>query len=367
VRGLKLATGVVLACVAVAVWLLWSDLGGGEGGVESRAEVGTAPSAAVERFLDTYVEEDGRVVRHDQGGDTVSEGQSYAMLLAAATGDRERFERAWSWARDNLQRPDGLLSSRWADGAVVDASPASDADLDAAQALMVAANRFDQPGYRRDGLRIAAAVLEHETVATARGRTLVPGPWARGSAVVNPSYFAPRAYSALAEASGDPRWGELARSSRAVMAALTDTAPSLPPDWARFEGDRVAPIAAPDEPDAEPRYGYDAVRAPIRFADSCEPEDRALASRGWAFLRGPAAEDDVAPVYGLDGTPVEGGSHPAAIVAAAAAADAAGDRTAAGELLARAEAADESAPSYYGSAWVALGRAMLTTDWLGGC
>jgi len=33
--------------------------------------------AAAESFLDRYVEPDGRVVRLDQGGDTVSEGQAY--------------------------------------------------------------------------------------------------------------------------------------------------------------------------------------------------------------------------------------------------------------------------------------------------
>ena len=42
---------------------------------------------ATERFLDAYVDPDGRVVRRDQGGDTVSEGQAYALLLATAVGD----------------------------------------------------------------------------------------------------------------------------------------------------------------------------------------------------------------------------------------------------------------------------------------
>ena len=34
-------------------------------------------------FLRRYVDGDGRVVRRDQGGDTVSEGQAYGMLIAA--------------------------------------------------------------------------------------------------------------------------------------------------------------------------------------------------------------------------------------------------------------------------------------------
>ncbi|MDW5596131.1 hypothetical protein VSS74_17420, partial [Conexibacter stalactiti] len=59
--------------------------------------------------------------------------------------------------------------------------------------------------------------------------------------------------------------------------------------------------------------------------------------------------------------------HPAALVGAAAAARAAGDAGASDRLLARADALEARAPSYYGAAWAALGRIMLTTDLLGGC
>lgn len=90
--------------------------------------------AAADRFLDRYVDGEGRVVRHDQGGDTVSEGQAYALLLAAALGDRRRFALVWRWTRERLQRPDGLLSFLWRDGKVEDPQAAADADLDAARA-----------------------------------------------------------------------------------------------------------------------------------------------------------------------------------------------------------------------------------------
>src|SRR5207237_725785 len=53
--------------------------------------------AEAERFMRRYVDADGRVVRRDQGGDTVSEGQAYAMLLAVALDDRARFDRVWDW------------------------------------------------------------------------------------------------------------------------------------------------------------------------------------------------------------------------------------------------------------------------------
>jgi hypothetical protein len=69
----------------------------------------------------------------------------------------------------------------------------------------------------------------------------------------------------------------------------------------------------------------------------------------------------------LDGAPTSADEHPAALVGAAAAAHAAGDERAFGELMARAEALDRERPSYYGRAMVELGRAMLDGNALGGC
>ena len=49
-------------------------------------------------------------MRRDQGGDTVGEGQAYGMLMAAAIGDKKRFNLIWDWTQKNLVRPDGLIS-----------------------------------------------------------------------------------------------------------------------------------------------------------------------------------------------------------------------------------------------------------------
>jgi endo-1,4-beta-D-glucanase Y len=302
---------------------------------------------AAERFLDRYVDDDGRVVRHDQGGDTVSEGQAYAMLLAAAIGDRDRFDRVWSWTVEHLRRPDGLLSWHWQDGEVVDAEPAADADLDTARALLLAAERFGEPDYRDDGVAIGWAVLARETVDVAGRAALVAGPWARDGTPheVNPSYVSPRTYSALAVATGDVRWQALRETGLEHLRALT--ADGLPPDWAALDESGVRPAESPSG--AAPEYGFDALRIPVRFAEDCKADGRAVAADLWPRLRG--RDHD----------------HPAEIVAAAAAADAAGSTSARNKLLAGAERRDRDDSTYYGAAWVALGRVMLTTDLLGSC
>ncbi len=314
-------------------------------------------------FLDGYVQDDGRVVRTDQGGDTVSEGQAYAMLVAVALGDAETFDAVWAWTQDNLRRADGLLSWRW-DGRVIDPSSASDADLDAARALVLAGESFGEPGYTTAGVDLGRALLDLETVQTAAGRILTAGQWAMTEPYAyNPSYASPGATAALAAASGDPRWAELDAGSRAVTAALLREAP-LPPDWAQVHADgTVEAMPGAQGRGQSVRYGYDAARTPIRMAESCDPADRALAA---AMVDALDRGGDVAELD-LGGSPLGEGGSVVAAVAQAAAVAASGDTGRAVEELVDGDRLAQLSPSYYGAAWAALGRLVLTDDVLGEC
>ena len=57
-----------------------------------------------------YVTSDGRVIRHDQGGDIVSEGQAYGMLLAEVAERPALVRTIWSWTSAHLGRSDGLFA-----------------------------------------------------------------------------------------------------------------------------------------------------------------------------------------------------------------------------------------------------------------
>ncbi|MDU0367177.1 class F sortase [Microbacterium sp. KSW4-17] len=328
---------------------------------DTSAEDATVASATA--FLDAYVE-DGRVVRTDQGRDTVSEGQAYGMLLAVAAGDPARFDRIWDWTTANLRRDDLLLSWQWKDGGVVDEQPASDADLDAARALVLAGDAFGRDDLREQGVALGAAVLDEMTAETSLGRILLPGPWATASPhAYNPSYASPAAYAVLEQASGDPRWAELAEGSRAATAALLD-ANALPTDWATVAADGSVAIAGSAGGGGEPGYGYDAARTAIRFAESCDPADRALAARVSSAL----PEDEALPAELDSGAgPRTTDQHPVAYAARAAAAAADGRSDDARADLERMTDTAASTPTYYGSAWNALTTAMLSGDVLGGC
>jgi endoglucanase len=327
---------------------------------------GPRPAAreAAADFLDRYVDEDGRVVRHDQGGDTVSEGQSYALLLAQVAGDRERFDRVWEWTRSNLLRPDGLLASH-ADGErVLDRNPASDADLVTAWALL----RASGPGtdeLRRAGRRMAGAVLQREIAAPPAPELLAAGTWATGPpASLNPSYWSLPAFAALGEVTRDPRWEELGAASLSALRALTDEGRLLPPDWARADG-AVSASASPNGNPPGVQYGPDAQRVVVWLAASCEPAARRLAGAWWPLLSGGEASRALA--LRTDGQVVNGTPTPLSLVASAAAAGAAGRPRERDRKIDEAARLDAAHPTYYGAAWVALGRVLLTTDLLGGC
>lgn len=325
----------------------------------------TADEAA-EGFLSEYVDADGRVVRRDQGGDTVSEGQAYALLVAVGIGDRDTFTEVWSWTEDNLQRPDGLLSWRWADGAVVDASSASDADLDTARALVLAGTAFADPQLSADGIALGQAVLDLETVRTGAGRILVAGNWATEEPFAyNPSYVSPAASGLLAQASGDPRWAELDEGSRVVTAALLAES-ELPPDWAQVRADGTvdAMPGAQGRGNDGVRYSYDATRTPVRLAESCASADRALAAQLVDVLDRSGADT---AALDLGGAALTGDESVVAAVGQAAAVAAEGDLDRARAELVDADHLQQQTPTYYGAAWNALGRLLLTDDALGGC
>jgi len=314
-------------------------------------------------FLRRYVDGDGRVVRRDQGGDTVSEGQAYGMLIAAGLGDWKRFDTIWAWTRSHLRRPDGLLSFRWAGGRVVGFQAATDADLDAARALLVAGCARGRSDLRQASVALGRAVLGHETARRGSQLIVAAGPWAIGQPVtVNPSYLAPATLHALAVASGDRAFAQAADDGRALVAKLSTP---LPPDWATVDANGNATPSGPPGQNVAAQYGFDAARTLVRMAEDPAPAGRKIAAAAWPVFRDQRPDAIVLERH-LDGSPAGGTHTPLALVAAAGAARAAGDRHEVSRLLDAAAAQDARAPTYYGSAWVALGRLLLTTRRLAG-
>ncbi len=358
--------GKAAACLTAAFASAGLAVGVARCGV---SDAGAAlPQSEAARFLDGYARPDGRVVRLDQGHDTVSEGQAYGMLLAETDGDHSGFSRIWEWTHDHLQRPDGLFAFHAnAAGQLISEEPATDADVLIAWALL----RYHGPGGARfhdAGRRVADAVLAHE-VATGPGGmpVLTAGPWAIGQPVVlDPSYWAIPALEDLAQLTGRKEWSRLAAGAVSMTRELTRNGRLLPPDWAELSlGGTLQPVPAPDGSQPGPQYGPDAQRTVVWFAASCDPGARALAARWWPLLR--SRRHARALSLNLNGTVLQATPTPLSLVASAAAAKAANQSAAAWWLLRQAAVQQRSWPTYYGGAWAALGPALLASRVLGPC
>ncbi|MBW8824994.1 MAG: glycoside hydrolase [Acidobacteria bacterium] len=343
---------LVTAAVAVVIAALLAAGSGGTLGDSLPLDARAVRDART--FLDAYERRDGRVVRTDQGGDTVSEGQGYALLAAVAIGDRGRFASAWRWSAAHLARADGLLSWHWKDGRVLDPESATDADLAVAWALTLADRRFGIPAYGAAAARLGAAIVAGESTNRPHGPVLVAGPWARAAPpVVNPSYLAPQAAAVLP--------GPVVAADRVAILGLVASG-RLPSDWANLDADGGLVRASGDRG----RFGLDAQRLPVLLAASCDARDVAAAARLWPAVAR-LDDDGAALAYEADGTRASPYTSPLGLVAAAATAGAAGDKSAARALLDAADQLAGTRPTYYGAAWAALGRLLLTTRRLATC
>jgi endoglucanase len=354
------ATVVLMTAVLVTAGCAHSDRASGARAPSAPASSATTDlEPAAQAFLARYVTADGEVIRHDQGGDVVSEGQAYGMLIAELAADSATVEHIWSWTKQHLQRPDGLLSYHAnADGSVLDPQAASDADILIAFALL-RYNGPDASSLHADGKKVAAAVLANETTQLPDSTPVIAaGPWAVGSvSTLDVSYWMPGVYDKLAVLTGDQRWSRASSGAVRLLQQLTDNGKQLPPDWAQLRGDDITAIAAPGG-SAPVQYGLDAQRVPIWLASSCTTDAVTLAADWWTLL----SVDDRATAIALtlDGAVTNPSKNPLPPIAAAASAQAAGDSAGATALLKTARAQAAQTPTYYGDAWAVLGPALLS-------
>lgn len=210
------------------------------------------------------------------------------MLMAVAAGDRQSFERIWSWTRKELLvREDGLLAWRWAPGqGVTDRNNATDGDLLAAWALARAFLRWGKEADRLAARNLAGAIRTRLLRPSAFGLLMLPGregfesPQGR---VINLSYWVFPALRDLGSVDPAPEWQALESSGLALLDAARFGRWQLPADWMLVNEDKLTP--APGFP---PRFGYDAIRIPLYLHWAGLSTSSRLASYDgfWAYFDG---------------------------------------------------------------------------------
>ncbi|MFQ4136087.1 glycosyl hydrolase family 8 [Nodosilinea sp. PGN35] len=257
-------------------------------------------------YRSRFIQDDGRVIDREDGDRTVSEGQAYAMLRAVAVNDPATFDRTYTWAKSNLARLDEageptdlLWAWKWGqrpDGSwdALDPNFATDADIDAATALILAARRWSCPQYLDDARALLADIWNHGTLDLPNGnRQLIPGPAEAFSLepdqiILNPSYFAPASFRLFAEVDPDHDWNSLIDSGYTLLSDLSEfSATGLPPDWIAYNPATGTYRQLPLDYPLQSRYSFDAFRVWWRVAQDAvwfnEP-------RAQAYLEGRTPE-----------------------------------------------------------------------------
>ncbi len=382
---------VLLIPGALLLFLALSAPGcGGEKKV-SLADLDRVLQTSWRSYRQHFIAPSGRVVIQERSGESISEGQAYALLRAVWAGDRDTFRQVYAWTCKNLSRRSGqgdaLLSWRWGrdqDGSwgILDRNTATDGDLDYALALALAARQGWRPGpdlpdYAAEAGRVLEGILSLETVSLPGGELLLtPGNWHedRPPYLLNPSYFSPAAYRVFAETHPNPGWLRLRDSTYALLARLTQKlgpqkGVGLFPDWCQINGQgELNPT-----PGRDTHFGWEAVRLPWRLAlDSLwfqeERATRILTEQFLPFFKKEwQGRGRLMALYSYGGEPLASYESPVLYAGVLAAALAAGDRTFAREMAEkilsfyRQEGEDAffvSRDNYYANNWAWLGLAL---------
>lgn len=226
-------------------------------------------------YKKTFISDDGRVIDHQRGSVTTSEGQAYAMRRALIMGDKVTFDKTYDWAKYNLQHKfDKLFAWLWgpenlgkpgeAKYGIIDQNSATDADTEIAITLFLASKVWKQENYKQDALGLINDIWKKETVVIKGERILTAGVnQSKGEIVeVNPSYFMPSGYRIFAEIDPKHDWQKLVDSSYRLTNWCVNHIPSgLPPDFFYMNRNTGAITFDKDKCD----FSYDAVRVFYRF------------------------------------------------------------------------------------------------------
>jgi endo-1,4-beta-D-glucanase Y len=219
-------------------------------------------------------------VLFDDGSSTVSEGIGYGMLLAAYAADQTMFNGLYSYYRANADNAPGSGTYKlmnWKIGGctgVTGTNGATDADEDAAMALVIAACQWPTAtspyNYTTEATNIIKAIMscEIDTKTTPANQPSNGDGWIScntggGNTCRNPSYMGPAYYKQFGAfvTTQTTQWNNVVTASYNLLNANVNTTTGLVSSWSDPNG-----VPNNCNNTGETYYGYDACRNPWRMA-----------------------------------------------------------------------------------------------------
>jgi endo-1,4-beta-D-glucanase Y len=191
------------------------------------------------------------------------------MLLSAYANDKELFDGLWLYYKD-FSNSNGVMNWKINEcTSVIGSNGATDAELDAAYALIVADKHWGSSGtinYQDDALTLISAIKAHEIESGTY--VLKPGDAWGGTNNTNISYFSPGYFRVFGSYSNDTAfWNAVTDKSYDIINAnlsINNASYNLVSDWCKADGTYSDEVSWADYEGKS--YNYDAARTPWRIA-----------------------------------------------------------------------------------------------------
>ena len=235
---------------------------------------------------------------------TKVESMGWAMIIAAYMGDKETFDGLLTYYKSKRQGH-GMMAWLTSCNGIYNAGSASDGDLDAAFALVVATWQWGG-SYKTEANNVISACKK--LITNCNGTSTLYGGISGnngygGCQQTDLSYYTPAFFREFAEFSGDNAWTKLADDTYTLLNAGANGSTGLVPDWQQSNGSAANGY--------EHNYKFDACRVPWRIAldylwnGNEKAHTWCKKISDWAYKTGPR---NIKDGYNLDGT-VTGSNH----------------------------------------------------------
>lgn len=275
-----------------------------------------------------YYEESGNEARvkfvqaGESGTNSVSEGIAYGMLITvymdnSVNNTQGMFDKLWAYYKANSNNHGVMnwkvkgFTHQVADPVSGNSNGATDADLDAAQALLMAYKQWGKASYLTDAQTLIQNLWAYEVNSN---KQLKPGDMFDD--YKNPCYFITNAMKLFTQVktlegwSNNWDWNTVASNCYGIMNKCANASTGLIPDWCYEDGSLLSGIK---DGKFESIFGYDAVRIPWRMAHAYawygDSEAKAIASKITTWAKGKyPSPNDIVDGYYLNGNPGDGNS-----------------------------------------------------------
>ena len=185
---------------------------------------------------------------------TVSEAIAYGMLISVYMDEKDVFEKLYGTWKSNGGNGAGMT---WRVGKGGDSGTASDADFDAALALVMASKQWDNSSYLSD----AKTLIGWLTTNDINGNKIKPGSgW---NDAFNPSYATTANFQLFQDVAGGS-WSSVISQAYTDLEACQDKTTGLVPDWCSWNDHKPQLTSAAVSNDLG--FYDDAARTPWRMA-----------------------------------------------------------------------------------------------------